>query len=241
MNKLSVRFFSILIFVLLWGILSLTVNSPLILPSPLATAESCLKLFSASVFWKSVFFTFLRVISAFLLAAAAGTFIGVVSGRLPFAEVFLDFPLSLLKSTPLAAMILLLLFAFDSNIIPIIAAFLMSLPVMAECTKKGTEKALAQKKLYKMAKIYGFSKKQKFLFIFFPEFKSSLYSGLLSTFGMCWKAVVAGEILTLPKTAIGTFLYRGQINLETAEVLGSTVLIIVLSHIMERILKWILK
>lgn len=60
---------------------------------------------------------------------------------------------------------------------------------------------------------------------------------------MEWKVVTAGEVLSLPKKALGTQLFQSQIHLESSEVLAISIIIIIVtfSFILENLLKKIFK
>lgn len=241
MKKNLPALLSVIFILALWKISSFFTGSELILPSPEKTFLCMASLFTQASFWQNIFFTFYRIALAFIFTVIIGVTLGFFSGKFLFFHSFLAFPLSILKTTPVAALILILLFSFNSSTIPLISAVLMCLPIMVECTTEGIKNDKKNLKLYEMAKIFEFSKPQKFLFIFLPNFKSFFYSGLISVFGMTWKVVAAGEIITVPKYAVGSFLYKNQIALESTQVFAMTLYLIVFSYTLERILKWILK
>ena len=60
-------------------------------------------------------------------------------------------------------------------------------------------------------------------------------NGMVSTFGLTWKVVAAGEVLSLPKYAAGTLLQRGQVHLETSSVIAVTIVLVTVSFIIERL------
>ena len=235
---------SIITFLFIWQLAALYADSSLIICGPVEVVSTLFNLVQTKEFWLNILFTFVRVMAGFSITLITGTILGFVRGKSFFWDRFLDFPFSLLKTTPVAALILILIFAFNSNLIPVISSVLMCLPVMSECVKNGIiwdKDNLNQKKLYEMAEIFRFSKTQKFVYIFFPAFRSFFNTGICSTFGMCWKVVAAGEILTVPRFAAGTFLYKNQVNLETSSVFAMTIVLVVLSSIFEGLLKWLLK
>jgi NitT/TauT family transport system permease protein len=49
-----------------------------------------------------------------------------------------------------------------------------------------------------------------------------LVSASHSALGLCWKVVVAGEVLSQPARALGSGMNRARIELETAEVFAWT-------------------
>ena len=82
---------------------------------------------------------------------------------------------------------------------------------------------------YKMTK---FSKiKQSYAPSVAPYFTASLNSSL----SLAWKAGVAAEALILPVLAIGTRIFEAKYNLETVDLFAWTVIVVLLSAIIERL------
>lgn len=228
---------SIIFIFLLWQISAMIVDSPLILPLPKEVFLCILKLFREIAFWKNVFFTFLRVIESFLFSIIFGTIFGILCGKFAFAKDFLEIPISILRSTPVVALILILIFAFSSSTVPIVVSILMSLPVMISTISNGFLLSEDDKKLFQMAKIFRFTKKQRILHLWIPKLRPFFLASFISSFGMSWKVVVAGEVLCLPRFALGTQLSTAQVHLESQEVLAISIIIVFFSFLLERFLK----
>ena len=69
-----------------------------------------------------------------------------------------------------------------------------------------------------MADCYCLTKAQKFAFLRVTEAFSSVKTGIKNTSGMMWKLVAAGEVLSLPRFAVGSLLQNAQIVLEQKKV-----------------------
>ena len=97
------------------------------------------------------------------------------------------------------------------------------------------EEALAlirenQEKLFK-ASCYGFTGFKAFRYIRLPAALPSLMAGAESVFGLCWKVVAAGEVLSIPRYGAGSLMQYSQLHLETADTLAYTLAIIIFSYI----------
>lgn len=92
-----------------------------------------------------------------------------------------------------------------------------------------------------MARIYNFSKKQKVHLLWIPILKPFVKTAIIASFGMTWKVVVAGEVLCLPKSALGSWLSTAQVHLESQEVFAISIIIIALSFLIESSMKILLK
>ena len=234
------RTFSPVFLILLWYLTAFLMKAPLILPYPHAVLARFFILVKTAAFWQSFAFTFLRVIYAFLITLIAGFMAGLLSADHPVFKAFLEFPLAVIRVTPVIAFILIALFWFKSGIVPVFAAVLMSLPVMISASEKGFVKTPEkQEKLFKAA-CSGFTGFRAFRYIRLPAAADSLLAGTASAFGICWKVVAAGEVLSVPRYAAGAMMQRAQIHLETPDVLAITMALVITSLICQLLLKAVL-
>lgn len=234
-------FLSVLALLILWQAASSLAANPIIFPSPAATFQRLLELCAEFSFWRSVLFSVLRVFAGFFLVLIFGGAAGVLCGVFPFFRAFMAFPLVAIRSVPVVSFILLAIFAFKSDFVPVFSAFLMGFPVMTSAVSSGFDFDEDDKKLFFMVEVFRLKKSQKLRFILIPKLKPFLESGIFSVFGMCWKVVAAAEVLSVPKNAVGAVLQNAQVHLESAEVLAATIVLVVLSFLLERILRLFFK
>ena len=223
------KLLSPVILIALWYAVALFINAPLILPYPHNVINRLFGLACQFAFWKSFLFTFLRVLIAFKFSVILGFAIGLLSADFPSFKSFIQFPLTVIRVTPIIAFILITLFWFQSDIVPVVVAVLMSLPVMITSCEKGFEKSPENKEKLFKAECYGFTGFYAFLYIRLRAAKASIMSGSESAFGLCWKVVAAGEVFSLPHYAAGTLMQKAQVHLETADVLAVTTALIIVS------------
>ena len=97
---------------LVWQILATVINSPLILPLPKETFEVLIQDMGKPLFWQHVGATACRSLVAFVISVVVGTLLGVASGASESVHNLLDFPLAMMRATPVVSFILLALFWF---------------------------------------------------------------------------------------------------------------------------------
>ncbi len=85
-----------------------------------------------------------------------------------------------------------------------------------------------------MSEIFEIKGIKKALYIYIPEVKSYFIAGLNLAIGMCWKAGIAAEVIGVPDGSIGEKLYLAKIQLDTADILAFTIVIIIVSIIFEK-------
>ena len=239
MKKILLVAASVLSIIIIWQIIAELINSPLILPSFFKVLQDFFSLLGRKVFYRQLFATFLRVLASFSISILAGLLIGFFSGKFESVKNFISFPLSVLRVTPVVALILILVFSMSSSMVPLVAGLLMTLPMVVTNISEGVEHSIKDSKMNEMTRIFEFTKKQKIKYILIPQLKPYLKSALVSSFGMSWKVVAAGEVLSLPRYALGSALAEAQVHLETSIVLAYTLALILLSYFFEMILKFL--
>ena len=238
-TKITVYLCSVLFLLILWQLLAIKINSVLVLPSPLQIFKKLPSVIKNPEFWKSFAATFGRVIISFIISMIMGIISGILTAYSTFFKNFFKIPLQIIRITPVVAIILIALFWLNSNILPVFVAVLMNLPVITTSIQKGL--ITSDSKNNFMAKIYRVNKIKRIINIDMENCLPFIVSSMETAFGLCWKVVVAGEVLCLPSQSIGKILSTEQINLETTKVLTVTILLITLSFITQKIFQVIIK
>ena len=231
-TKLLAYFCSIISILIVWIFLSWAISAELILPSPLAVLKDFSVLIQSVKFWKSFFYTFLRVMASFSLSIIFGFITGYLCSESLFFKKFMEIPLTVIKSTPVIAVILITLFWFTSNWVPVFAGILMSFPVITEAVTAGFSQN--NQKMLVMAQCYNFSKYEIFRYIKLPVCKPYFFSGADTVFGISWKVVAAAEVLCLPKYAAGALMQTAQIHLESSRVISLTITLVFFSFLLRQ-------
>ena len=219
--------------IVIWFIIAHIIKAELILPSPEKVFSSAAGLVKSQAFWRAFAYTFLRVIVSFAISVVLGTLIGIACGLSSFTRDFFELPLAIIRATPVVAFILIALFWFKSGTVPVFVCVLMTLPIMTTAVANGFYKT--DSKLLDMARVFNLSRGQIFRHIQLPSLLPFFLNGMLSTFGLSWKVVAAGEVLSLPKYAAGSMLQKAQVHLETSTVMALAILLVLVSFLLERL------
>ena len=115
---------------LCWQGLSLLVKKPLLLPSPVETAQRLWLLVGRGDFWQSIGMTLLRVTAGFLCGAVCGVLFGALSAKSKLIERLSAPLLAVVKATPVASFIILALVWIQKDGVPVFITFLIVLPVI---------------------------------------------------------------------------------------------------------------
>lgn len=232
---------SFFLFILGWQLLALAASAPLILPGPLAVLSRLASLCQTADFYRHIGATMGRVFVSFSITFATGSVLGLVCGRFNGMRRLLSVLLTAVRSVPVVSFILVALFWVGSSAVPVFVAVVMTLPVMTTAVCTGF--ASAPRTLLDAASLYRLTARQLFRRVTLPCLLPFLRDGSLSSFGMIWKVVAAGEVLALPKRGTGQLLYTAQVHLESADLLAVTFAIVILSFSFERgaaaLLNWL--
>ncbi len=222
----------------LWQVLAMAINAPLVLPLPRETLAALLQDIGRPLFWQHVGATACRSLAAFAISVALGSLLGAAAGVSRSFRNLLEFPLAIVKATPVVSFILVALFWLGSSLVPVFVAVLMSLPVMITSVETGI--TATDKDLIDCCRSYGFSTGKMIRHLYLPSCRSCFLSGALAAFGLSWKVVAAGEVLSLPNRSAGSLLQSAKVHLETEQVFAVTLVLVVLSFALESLLSFVL-
>ena len=217
-----------------WWIISAIVGKEVLIPSPPVVAAHLLGLLKTSDFYMSVGLSVLRITAGFAVAVLLGIITGILCAVSKPADTLLSPLFSVIKATPVASFIILALVWINKELIPVFISALMVLPVIHGNVREGI--LSTDKDLLEMAKIFGFTKKQKLLRIYLPSVSPYIAAGVKTCLGLAWKAGVASEVLCFASYSIGNKLYQSKVYLETADMFAWTFTVIVISIIIEKLL-----
>lgn len=238
-KKIISALISTIFWVVLWEVLSLTVNRELLLPSPITTAKRLFELASTSLFWKTAGMSLLRIAEGFIFGAVIGTILAVLTSASKILCSLFSPIGTLIRATPVASFIILALVWLSSSNIPSFISFLMVTPIVWSALKAAI--LSTDKQLLEAAKAYKLGYFKTLRMVILPSVAPQYAASLITSLGLAWKSGIAAEVLCHPKLSIGTKLYESQIYLETADLFAWTATVVILSVIMENFFKFALK
>ena len=222
---------AILFWIGLWWLLAAIFKKPLLLPTPLAVWETLLEMIGDAVFWKTVFRSLFRITLGILLALLAGSLLAVLTVKSPFCHHLFSPLLTLCKATPVASVIFLVLLWIGRSNVPLFIAFIMALPIVWSNVREGFLRT--DEKLLEMARLFRLSTKDQLLFIRLPSLFPYFLAACRSAIALAWKAGIAAEVLCVPEYSIGRAIYEGKIYLMTNELFAWTLVVILISALIE--------
>ena len=233
-NKRMRKILIVCFWIFIWFLLAGFIDNPILLATPGEAALRLLELSGQPDFWRGIEGSFLRIGAGFLLGFGTALALAGVSLRYSLAEELLQPLMSLIKTVPVAAFVVLLLIWWGSSALAAAISFLVVLPNIYLNTLEGLKSADAR--LLEMAGVFKMSARNRFFYIYRPALRPFLESGMKISLGMCWKSGVAAEVIGIPAYSIGGQLYFSKIQLDTAGVLAWTAVIVLLSFCFEKLI-----
>lgn len=183
-------------------------------------------------FYVAVGRSLLRIAAGFFAGAGAALLLASGSRRFPLMEEILSPLMTLTKAVPVASFVVLLLIWWGAESLSVVICFLVVLPNIYINTLEGLKST--DSGMLEMARVFRVRAWNRFFYIYRPALKPFLYSGMKLSLGMCWKSGIAAEVIGVPGGSIGEGLYLAKVYLDTAGVLGWTVVVILLSVLFEK-------
>ena len=222
-----------LVWLALWEGVSLFLNQPLLLPSPLSVTARLWELCRTIPFWRSVLLSSGRILCGFALGALTGIVFSVCASAKPWIREFLYPAVATIKAIPVASFVILSLVWLRSASLSVFIAFLMTFPPVYLGTLEGIANADAQ--LLEMARVFRVPLTRRIVGIYLPAALPAFRTAVSLSLGLCWKAGVAAEVIGLPRGTLGERLYNAKVYFLTADLFAWTVVIILLSVCWERV------
>ena len=217
-----------------WQLAAAAVGQELLLPGPAAVGRRLLELAAGAVFWQTALASLLRIFGGLLLGVALGALLAGLTAWVPLLDWVLTPAVKVVRATPVASFILLVLLWTGRNQVPAVISGLMVLPVVWENLTQGIRSTDQQ--LLELSRAYRFSRGKTVRLVYLPSLKPYLLSAVTTAMGLAWKSGVAAEVLCLPRPGIGTEINHAKQAFETADLFAWTAVVICLSLLMERFL-----
>lgn len=233
-KKKLIKLIVIAVWIALWQLAYVLVGEDLLLVSPLTVLYKICELASEAEFWLIILNSLLKIMLGFLLGVFVGTLIAVITARYSAMYQLFYLPMNIIKATPVTSFIILALVWISGKNLSVFISFLMVLPLVWSNVHDGIQKV--DPKLIEMGKMFGLKKSSIVKNIFIPGVLPYFLAAVKVGLGFSWKAGISGEVIAIPAGAIGTQLYNAKIYLDTASLFAWTVVVIVLSIIIEKLL-----
>ena len=231
LTNLVYPFIGVGLFLLSWLIASKIIGIEMILPTPLQAIKELFELFGTGEFWLAVGNTLGRALYSFILSTILAIVLAVASYLLPQLAKVLSPIIVILRSVPTMSIILLALIWLDSTSAPVLIAFLILFPQLYASFLSSLNGI--SNHLIDMSKAYKVPISKRIIGLYVPEVLPSSLDAMKSNVSLGMKVTIAGEVLAQTFGSMGIFMQISKMYFDTAELLGWTIMAIILSYALE--------
>lgn len=235
MRKAAIAMFWLVV----WEAVSVWIGNEILIAGPLDVLKALIRNVCDIEFLTSAGNSFLRISLGFLGAFAAGIFAAGLAHRYPIFREILQPVVTLMKTVPVASIVILLLIWTSSKNLSIAISFMVTFPAIYFQTEEGF--ASVDEKLLEMAHVFRISRLRKIWYLYRPAVMPYLAGSCRAAVGMGWKSGIAAEVIGVPDHTIGERLYTAKIYLETADLFAWTIVILILCALFEKVVFLILR
>ncbi|MFA6889945.1 MAG: hypothetical protein WCQ80_02855 [Bacilli bacterium] len=219
---------------LCWSGLALWIHQDIIFPTPWRTFHDLGILLAMKhtyvVLMTTLWRLFLAVGVSFILALVLG---GVSIRRIQFAS-FIRPQIALLKTIPVASIIIILLVLIGHEYSPLFITGFVIFPILYEAVYQGFQ-AIDNNVLDDVRMLSGINT-QVIQAIYLPLITPFLFTGLVQSLGLGLKVMIMSEFISQPTLSIGREMLFLKQNFEMGKVFAWTFLLIMIIMVLEWLL-----
>lgn len=232
MERKAGKLLAVIFALCLWQLAAMTIDSKILLVSPVEVAVRLTTIWQTEGFWTSIWFSFYHIAGGFFLALFLGIVLAALAGRFRRIETLLWPFLVTIKTVPVASFVVICLIWLSAEKLSVFISFLIVLPVVYGNVLEGIKSE--DKLMLEVGTVFRMPLLRRLLYIHLPQLKPFIMSACATALGMAWKAGVAAEIIGTPDGSIGKQLFYSKIYLDTDDLLCWTVIIVIVSVLFEK-------
>lgn len=227
----SLYFLGIIFIIVLWWILSIVIKNDLVIPRIKNVLESLMNLLKTKKTYEIILNTIYRLIISLVIAFLVSFALSLVSFLFKGIKEFLLPLITLIRTIPVATIIIILLMLVGNKNSPYIICMFVIIPIMYEANLNGFYSI--DKGVLEEVKMQS---KTNFLVIkdiYVPLVFPHLLSGIVASFGLGLKVMVMAEFIAQTPNTIGYILNQEKVFLEINNVFAWTIILIIFMMLVE--------
>lgn len=226
--------FSALSIAFLWAVWIIAyhvVRNDYLLPSFTETFRAMGGLFSEPSFWLAFANTFLRTLISFCVSFVLGALLAAGSCLFGWMRAFLSPIVSVLRTVPTMAIILILLLWSNAFVAPMIVTLLVIFPAFYSAMLAEVDEIRA--KYGTVAASFGVPKGRQIFSMYIPLCAPNILAQAGGILSMGLKITVSGEVLSQTLHSLGGMMQTARLYLEMPALLALTILVVLLGFLLE--------
>ena len=230
---------SVILWFLIWDLTARSIDNSAFFVGVKDTFFALGDLIKTEHFWLVIWGSMKRIVLGFALGVFIGAALAVISHHVYPVKVFVSLGMGVIKSTPVASVIMLIWIFLKSASVPTAIAVLMVAPIIWQNLTDGYDSI--DNGLSEVANVFEFSPAKRFKYLTFPALLKFFVPAVLTSISLAWKAGIAAEIIAGTRDSIGRFIKDSKASFDSDEMLAWTVSIIVISIIFETLIKLLIR
>ena len=199
-----------------WWIAYHSVGTDLLIPPPSDSVQEIGALLTKALFWQALGGTLLRALFAFVISFLLAVTFAVIAYLLPSFERFFAPIVSVLRSMPILAVLLILLSFLDAGQAPIAVAFLSLFPMLYV----GVLAALSgvDSHLIEISRVYGTPVWRRVTALYLPLASPYILKESGAALSFSLKLVVSAEVLSFTVKSLGGMMQDSKLYAEIPQL-----------------------
>ena len=224
---------ALLLVLAVWWIVAEVKDKPLVFPTPDKVVVDFFDLFSGVNFWKAVGMSVARTVICFLISFVSAFLMAVLGGLWKPIHRVISPIISILRSAPTLAIILIIMLWLDGQRAPVVIGFLIAFPLLYQAVY--TAITGVDRDLVEMAKLYKVKPFDVVFGLYAHEIAPQVFDVSRSTISLTLKVIIAAEVMTYARGSIGLEMQKANMSFDVSVLLAWTVLAVLLSFVFEGI------
>jgi NitT/TauT family transport system permease protein len=223
--------FAVAFFALLWVVVHAVAGNDYLVPSLGETLQAAGALLGSPSFWTAFFSTFLRALQAFTIALCLAVPLAIISGMVPVFQKFINLIVSILRSLPVLAILLLLLVWSTPAFAPVVVAVLALFPLLY--TSLSAAIAGVDRELVEMCNVFHVPKMRRIRKMYLPAVAPYFLREGAGAIAFALKLVVSAEVMANTYKSLGGLMQESKIYTDMPRLFALTLLIVCLGALLE--------
>ena len=222
---------TVIFILVVWTISAILTDNEYILPSIGQTLKEFFRLFIDKKFYLALLFTFIRSVIGFLFSFLVASIRALIASKSTKGERLIIPLVSIIRSLPTLAIVLLLLIWTNNQVAPVVVTSLVVMPTAYTGIKNALDSV--DKTSVEAGMVDGAGKRASFFRIELPQIAPAIFSVIGSGLALNLKLMVAAEVMSATVKSLGTMLNIANYNTEIAKMLALVLVVLILGLIIE--------
>jgi len=225
--------------ILLWAIIACSIDNDKVLPTVSQTVKQFFNLFGFREFYSIYFTTLLRALISFCVSFVVAMGFAILAIKNSVVQKIISPIISVMRSLPTIAVVLLLIVWTNSQIAPVIVTVIVILPTVYINVKSALESV--SKEQLQMCKAFNVSKKNVFKKVVMPQIAGEITYAIGGGLALNLKLMVAAEVIADTSKSIGKYLSLSKLYDQTVMMMALVMVTVVSGLIIELVFSLISK